>query len=695
MKQYTADKIRNVALAGHSSAGKTSLAEMLLFKSGATDRLGKIADGNTVCDFDPEEIKRQVSVSSAIAPFDWNGVKINLLDTPGMFDFAAGVSEGIRAAETVLLVVSAKDGVGVGTEKAYRLATRMNKSKAFFINKLDVEHADFYKTFEGIKEVFGNSVCPVIIPHMDGDVVDCYIDLVDEKAYKFDPKANKLNEIAIPAAAADRIEEMKMALNEAVAETDDALMEKFFMEEPFTKEEIQKGIAAGVKSGTIAPVFCGSAATGSGSQVLMDAIVHFLPSAADGCCEETVEGETVKCDPDAPESAFVFKTVADPFVGKLSFVKVITGKLTAGMTPINARTGEPERLGKLLCCRGKKQDEVDCITAGDIGAITKLSNAVTGDTLCDAKRVISYKPTEFPAPCLSMAIVLKGKGDEAKIAGAMQRLIEEDPCISFENNVETKQQVVSGLGEQHLDVVVSKLKSKFGIDVALVKPRVAYRETIRKKVRVQGKHKKQSGGHGQYGHVKMRFSPSGDLTKPYEFATEVVGGAVPKNFFPAVEKGIQESVGRGPLAAYPVVGVKAVLYDGSYHPVDSSEMAFKTAAIQAFKKGVMEAGPVLLEPIMSLKVTVPDAYTGDIMGDLNKRRGRVLGMTPMSGGKQIIEADIPMSGLFGYCTDLRSMTGGRGDYSYEFARYEQTPSDVQEKEVAARAAKVAENNAED
>ena len=688
MKQYTADKIRNVALAGHSSAGKTSLAEMLLFKSGATDRLGKIADGNTVCDFDPEEIKRQVSVSSAIAPFDWNGVKINLLDTPGMFDFAAGVSEGIRAAETVLLVVSAKDGVGVGTEKAYRLATRMNKSKAFFINKLDVEHADFYKTFEGIKEVFGNSVCPVIIPHMDGDVVDCYIDLVDEKAYKFDPKANKLNEIAIPAAAADRIEEMKMALNEAVAETDDALMEKFFMEEPFTKEEIQKGIAAGVKSGTIAPVFCGSAATGSGSQVLMDAIVHFLPSAADGCCEETVEGETIKCDPDAPESAFVFKTVADPFVGKLSFVKVITGKLTAGMTPINARTGEPERLGKLLCCRGKKQDEVDCITAGDIGAITKLSNAVTGDTLCDAKRVISYKPTEFPAPCLSMAIVLKGKGDEAKIAGAMQRLIEEDPCISFENNVETKQQVVSGLGEQHLDVVVSKLKSKFGIDVALVKPRVAYRETIRKKVRVQGKHKKQSGGHGQYGHVKMRFSASGDLEKPYVFEQEVVGGAVPKNYFPAVEKGIQEAVQKGPLAAYPVVGVKAVLYDGSYHPVDSSEMAFKTAAIQAFKKGFMEASPVLLEPIVSMKITVDDKYTGDIMGDLNKRRGRVLGMNPDHKGHTIIEADVPELEIYGYGTTLRSMTGGSGDFSYEFARYEQAPSDIQAKEIEARASKV-------
>lgn len=471
-----------------------------------------------------------------------------------------------------------------------------------------------------------------------------------------------------------------MALNEAVAETDDELMEKFFMEEPFTKEEIQKGIAAGVKSGTIAPVFCGSAATGSGSQVLMDAIVHFLPSAADGCCEETVEGETIKCDPDAPESAFVFKTVADPFVGKLSFVKVITGKLTAGMTPINARTGEPERLGKLLCCRGKKQDEVDCITAGDIGAITKLSNAVTGDTLCDAKRVISYKPTEFPAPCLSMAIVLKGKGDEAKIAGAMQRLIEEDPCISFENNVETKQQVVSGLGEQHLDVVVSKLKSKFGIDVGLVKPRVAYRETIRKKVRVQGKHKKQSGGHGQYGDVWIEFEPCDSDSLVFE--ERVVGGAVPKNFFPAVEKGLQDCVSRGMIAGYPVVGLKAILVDGSYHPVDSNEMAFKTAASLAYKAGLPQANPVILEPIGTLKVQVPAANMGDINSELSKRRGRMMGMNPAEDGLQEIEAEVPMSEMFDFATSLRSITQGRGSFTLTFARYEQLPKEKEAEVIA-------------
>ncbi len=686
MKQYSADKIRNVALAGHSGAGKTSLAEMLLFKSGTTDRLGKIADGNTVCDFDPEEIKRQVSVSSAIAPIEWNGVKINLLDTPGMFDFAAGVSEGIRAAETVLIVVSAKSGVSVGTEKAYKLATRMNKCKAFFINKLDAEHGDFYKTFNNMKEIFGNSVCPVIIPHMVGEKVDCYIDLVNDKAMRYDPAANKLMEVEIPAEAADRIEEMKMALNEAIAETDDELMEKFFAEEPFTMEEIRRGMSAGISSGTIAPVFCGSAATGSGSQVLMDSIVNFLPSAADRAGEETVDGEKIACDASAPEAAYVFKTVADPFVGKLSFVKVISGKLTAGMTPINARTGEPERLGKLLCCRAKKQDEVDCISAGDIGAITKLTNAVTGDTLCDPKKVVSFKPTQFPAPSLSMAVVLKGKGDEAKIAGAMQRLMEEDPCITFENNVETKQQVLSGLGEQHLDVVVSKLKSKFGIDVDLIRPRVAYRETIRKKVKVQGKHKKQSGGHGQYGDVWIEFEPCD--SDSLVFAEAVVGGAVPKNFFPAVEKGLQDCVAHGMIAGYPVVGLKATLVDGSYHPVDSNEMAFKTAASLAYKAGLPQANPVILEPIGTLKVQVPAANMGDINSELSKRRGRMLGMNPAEDGLQEIEAEVPMSEMFDFPTALRSLTQGRGSYTLTFARYEQLPKE-KEADVIAEAERMA------
>lgn len=680
MKQYTADKIRNVALAGHSSAGKTSLAEMLLFKSGATDRLGKIADGNTVCDFDPEAIKRQVSVGSAIAPFEWNGVKINLMDTPGMFDFAAGVSEGIRAAETVLLVVSGKDGVGVGTEKAYKMATRMGKAKAFFINKLDDEHADYFKTFESIKETFGNSVCPVIMPHVEGDKIACYIDLVNDKAFQFDNKTNTLNEVPVPAAAADHIAEMKMALNEAIAETDDELMEKFFMDEPFTTEEIHKGIASGVKSGTIAPVFCGSAATGSGSQVLMDSIVNFLPSAAESASEVTVDGETVTCDANAPEAAFVFKTVADPFVGKLSFVKVISGKLTTGMTPINARTGEPERLGKLLCCRAKKQDEVDCITAGDIGAITKLQNAVTGDTLCDAKRVIAFRPTEFPKPCLSMAVVLKGKGDEAKIAGAMQRLMEEDPCMSFENNVETKQQVISGLGEQHLDIIVSKLKAKFGIDVDLIKPRVAYRETIRKKVKVQGKHKKQSGGHGQYGDVWIEFEPCDSDTLVFE--ERVVGGAVPKNFFPAVEKGLQDCVARGMVAGYPVVGLKAILVDGSYHPVDSNELSFKTAASLAYKAGLPQANPVILEPIGTLKVQVPASNMGDINSELSKRRGRMMGMNPAEDGLQEIEAEVPMSEMFDFSTALRSLTQGRGSYTLDFARYEQLPKEKEAEVIA-------------
>ena len=675
MKQYTADKIRNVALAGHSSAGKTSLAEMLLFKSGATDRLGKIADGNTVCDFDPEEIKRQVSVSSAIAPFDWNGVKINLLDTPGMFDFAAGVSEGIRAAETVLLVVSAKDGVGVGTEKAYRLATRMNKSKAFFINKLDVEHADFYKTFEGIKEVFGNSVCPVIIPHMDGDVVDCYIDLVDEKAYKFDPKANKLNEIAIPAAAADRIEEMKMALNEAVAETDDELMEKFFGGEPFTTEEIVEGMRKGVKDGLITPVFCGSAVNQQALDMLLFNMHKLLPSPQHDAAilAENASGEPVElhCDENEPTAAYVFKTVADPFVGKLSYLRVISGKVTGGAALVNARTGETEKISKPLTVIGKKQTETDGIGAGDIGAVAKLVSAKTGDTLCDASRVVRLPAATFPLPSLFMAVTVAKKGDEGKISSALARLMEEDPTLSYINNAETHQQIIGGLGEQHLDVVKAKLKNKFGVEIGLEAPRIAYRESIRKACQKQGRHKKQTGGHGQFGDVVINFEPCD--SEQVVFEEKVFGGSVPKNFFPAVEKGVRLAAEKGVLAGYPVVGLKATLLDGSYHPVDSSEMAFIMAAKLAYKAAMPEAGPVILEPIHTLKAHVPNDNTGDIMGDVTKRRGRVLGMEPDEDGMQTVIAEVPLAELSNFTTFIRQITQGRGWFTTEFARYEILP----------------------
>ncbi len=678
MKQYLAGKIRNIALAGHGSAGKTSLAEALLFKAGAADRLGKIADGNTICDFDPEEIKRHVSVSSAVAPFNWGSVKVNLLDTPGLFDFATGFYEGVRAAESVLIVVSGKSGVSVGTEKAFKLAQDAGKAKMFFINKLDTENADYYKTLEELKGAFGPSVCPLVVPHVENRKVVCYINLVDNKAYTYDEKG-EAKEIPMPETG-HRLEGLQVAVNEAVAETDEALFEKYFSGEQFTRDEILKGIHTGVKNGTIAPVLCGAATTMEGVDMLLDAMADHLPSAWEGGTEsgKDADGKPVEivCTDEAPLAAYIFKTVADPFVGKLSFVKVVAGKLSADQTPINARTGQAERLGKIIYVKGKKQEETAFISAGDIGAITKLSEAATGDTLCDPKRVINLAPTPFPSACLTMAVRPKGKGDESKVAQGIARMMEEDPTILFENNTETRQLLLSGLGEQHLDVICSKLKSKFNLEVELLKPRVAYRETIRKKVEAEGKHKKQSGGHGQYGHVWIRFEPadSDDLV----FEEEVVGGKVPRSFFPAVEKGLQESIRRGIIAGYPMVGLKAVLYEGSYHDVDSSEIAFKTAASLAYKAGIPKASPVLLEPIGNLKAYVPDSNTGDLIGELNKRRGRVLGMNPTEDQLQEIEAEVPMSEMHDFSVFLRQITQGRGYFSLTFERYEQLPQMLEE-----------------
>ena len=677
MRQYLAGKIRNVAIAGHGSSGKTSLAEALLFKAGATDRLGKVADGNTVCDFDVEEIRRKVSVSSAVAPFAWGSVKINLIDTPGLFDFAAGMYEGVRPAESVLIVVSARSGVTVGAQKAYKLADSMGKSKMFFVNKMDAEHADFYKVLEDLKASFGPSICPLVVPVVEDHKVQCYINLVDNKAYKYNEKGEPA-EAAMPDIA-HRFEGLIGAISEAVAETDEALFEKFFSGEQFTRDEIIKGIHNGVHTGAITPVLCGSAATLEGIDMLLDSLVDHLPSAWEAGSEtaQDASGESVEiaCTDEAPLAAYIFKTVADPFVGKLSYFKVVSGKLSGEVAPVNSRTGEQERLGKLIYMTGKKQEDTAFITAGDIGAVTKLSGAVTGDTLCDPKKIVSFERVEFPEPCLSMAVKVKNKGDEGKVAQGMQRLIEEDPSIGFEQNAETHQQVISGLGEQHLDVIVSKLKSKFGVDIGLTKPRVAYRETIRKPVKVQGKHKKQSGGHGQYGDVWIEFSPYDG--EGLLFEENVFGGSVPKNFFPAVEKGLQDCVKHGILAGYPMVGLKAVLVDGSYHPVDSSEMAFKTAASLAYKAAMPQASPALLEPIGNLKVYVPDSNTGDIISELNKRRGRVLGMNPDEDGMQVIEGEVPMSEMGDFATVLRSTTQGRGSFTLKFERYELLPSQLE------------------
>lgn len=681
MKQYLAARIRNIALTGHSDSGKTSLAEALLFKAGASDRLGKTSEGNTVCDFDPEEIKRKVSVCTAVAPFAWGSTKINLIDTPGLFDFAGEAAQGVRAAESLLIAVSGKSGVDVGTEKAYKMAKDLSKATLFFVSKLDVEHSDFYKVLEELKSTFGPSVCPIVVPYVEDQQVKCYINLIDMKAYTYDDKG-EAHEVDMPDFG-HRLDGLTAAVSEAVAETDESLFEKYFSGEQFTRDEIIRGVHTGVTNGSISPVLCGCSTNLQGIDMLLDCIVDLLPSPWEKGAEVAVdaEGEPVEvpCTDEAPLAAYVFKTIADPFVGKLSYVKVISGKLAADSAPINSRTGQPERLGKIIYIRGKKQEDTAYITAGDIGAVTKLAATETGDALCDPKKVLSFDPIHFPRPCLTMAIKAEAKGDEAKIASALQRLMEEDPTLAYENNAETHQQLISGLGEQHLDVLVSKLKNKFGVSVSLEVPRVAYRETIRKKVKVQGKHKKQSGGHGQFGDVWVEFEPT--VGDDLVFEEKVFGGAVPKSFFPAVEKGLQECVKHGVLAGYPVVGLKATLVDGSYHPVDSSEMSFKMAASLAYKAGMPQASPVLLEPIGNLKVYVPDSNTGDIIGDLNKRRGRVLGMNPANDGLQEIEADVPMSEMSDFATAIRSMTQGRGYFTLEFARYEQLPSNLEAKVI--------------
>lgn len=673
MRQYLAGKIRNIALAGHGGSGKTALAEALLFKAGEIDRLG-----NNTLDFDPEEIKRRGSLSTTLYPFAWGSVKINLLDTPGQLDFAGGVYEGIRAAESVLVVVSGRSGVSYGTEKAYNMAMEMGKSRIFFVSKLDADHADFYKVLGELKATFGPSVCPLVVPFTGDDgTVECYINLVENKAYAYGEKGEP-KEVTMPDFG-HRLDGLTTAISEAVAETSEEMFEKYFSGEPFTRDELIAGIHTGVKKGDITPVLCGSGTNLAGVDMLLDSIVDHLPSAWDcgGETATTADGEKVEiaCTDEAPLAAFVFKTVADPFVGKLSYVKVVSGKLSSEISPVNARTGQQERLSKIIYIKGKNQEETAFLTAGDIGALTKLGDTITSDTLCDPGKILSFDPISFPKPTLQMAIKVQKKGDEGKVAQGLFRLIEEDPTIRFEQNNETRQQLLSGLGEQHLDVITSRLKNKFAVGIDLVKPRVAYRETLRKKVKVEGKHKKQTGGHGQFGHVWIEFEPhDGD---ELIFETNVFGGSVPKNFFPAVQKGLEDSVSRGTIAGYPVVGIKATLLDGSYHPVDSSEMAFKMAASLAYRAGMAQATPVLLEPIGNLKVTVPDTYTGDIMGELNKRRGRVLGMNPTDDGGQEVEGEVPMSEMHDFTTYLRSLTQGRGSYIFEFERYEQLPANLE------------------
>ena len=689
MNQYQAKNIINLAVAGHGGAGKTSLAEAMLYLAGVSDRRGKVGEGNTVCDYDPEEIRRKASISAASAPLEWKNKKINLLDAPGLFDFEGGMCEAMRAADTALIVVSGRDGVAVGTEKAFAAAEKNDLAKIFFVNGLCDESARFYRVFEDLKANFGPSVCPVVVPFIQDGQANIYINLLEYKAYDY--SGGKPVAVAMPDMG-DRLEGLRTAIYEAVAETDDELFEKYFAGEPFTPEEVIVGVSKGVKSGTITPVFCGDALLMRGMEQFMDGLCWLAPSAEEKAGEIglDVDGSPVELsvNEDGAAAAIVFKTVADPFIGKLSYVKVVSGKISTDSQLVNMRTGNTERVGKTVMLVGKKQVDVKYIGAGDIGAIPKLTATNTGDTLCSPTRKVTLDGVEYPNPTLRMAIVPAKKGEEDKVAQGMMRLSEEDPTLQFSTNNETHEMILSGLGEQHLDVAVSKLKSKFGVDVTLKKPKVPYRETIRKTVQVQGRHKKQTGGHGQFGDVWIEFSPCD--SEGLEFGERVVGGSVPKGFFPAVEKGLRECIQRGPLAGYPVVGLSAVLYDGSYHPVDSSEMAFKTAAALAYKAGMPQANPVLLEPIGHLKATVPDANMGDVMGEVNKRRGRVLGMEPAGEGKQTVEADVPMAEMHDFTTFIRQCTQGRGSFTFGFERYEEAPSNVAQKVIEEAKAEAGE-----
>lgn len=681
MKQYDANKILNIALAGHSGCGKTSVAESILYLSKTTERLGKIADGNTTLDFDGEEIKRQASIMTAVAPIEWKNTKINLIDTPGLFDFAGGVSEGMRAADTALIVVSGKDGVNVGTEKAVAAATKAGLTKVFFVNGLCDEDARFYRVFENLKATFGPSVCPVVVPYIVDGKANTYVNLFEYKAYEYSPDGS-VKQTSLPEMGS-RLEGLREAIKEAVAETSEDLLDKFIMGEEFTPEEIILGVSQGVKDGTICPVFCGDAHNTFAIDQLLNSLTWLAPSAASRGEEIGVDvnGDPVEVaiNENAAAAAIVFKTVVDPFIGRLSYIKTVSGKISPDTPVINMRTGAQERIGKVMYVCGKKQVDAEYIGAGDIGAIPKLVSTKTGDTLCSPLRKVMLDGIDYPVSSYTMAVYPAKKGDEDKVAQGLAKLADEDPTIKFENNHETHEMLVSGLGEQHLDVVISRLKTKYNVDASLQKPKIAYRETIRKKVTAQGRYKKQSGGHGQFGDVWIEFEPFD--TDGLEFAERVVGGAVPKNFFPAVEKGLRESIKKGVLAGYPTVGIKATLYDGSYHPVDSSEMSFKTAASLAYKNGIPNASPTLLEPIGSLKATVPDGNMGDVMGEVNKRRGRVLGMSPAEGGMQVVEAEVPMAEMADFSTFIRQITQGRGSYEFTFVRYEDAPANVAQKVI--------------
>lgn len=693
MNNYKTEDIRNVVILGHGGCGKTDLVDAMAHVSGVVQKPGKVASGNTISDFDKEEIKRGISIGTSIVPIEWEGSKINFLDTPGYFDFVGEVEEAVGAADAAVIVVSGRSGVEAGTERAWELCEKYKLPRIVFVTEMDMDNASFREVVEKLKELYGKRIAPFHQPIRENEKLVGYVNVVKNAARRW-VSVLQSEDCEIPDYCLPNLEICRTVLMEAVAETSEEYMDRYFEGDTFTEEEIKQALRANIIDGSIVPVTMGSAYGEHNIKNLLTDIIKYFPSPAQlektGTLTKTGDIFEANYDSSKPFSGYIFKTIVDPFIGKYSFVKICSGVLKADMNVYNEEKDVDEKIGKLYVLRGNKPEEVKELQAGDIGAIAKLTAARTGNSLSSKANPIRFEKTPISKPYTYLRYRAKNKGDEDKISQALSKLMHEDLTLKVVNDAENHQTLLYGMGEQHLEIAASKLASKFNVEIVLEKPKVAFRETLKKRVEVQGRYKKQSGGHGQFGDVKMVFEPSGDLETPYVFEEKIFGGAVPKQYFPAVEKGIQESIQSGPLAAYPVVGLKATLIDGSYHPVDSSEFAFKAAAQLALKKGFMDAQPVLLEPIVSMKVTVPDKYTGDVMGDLNKRRGRVLGMNP-EGNKQIIEADVPMTEIFGYATDLRSMTGGRGDFSYEFARYEQAPADVQAKEVAARADKVDRN----
>ena len=695
MNVYSTQQIRNVILLGHGGAGKTTVAEALAHVTGITKRLGSVPEGNTISDYDKEEIKRQFSISTSVIPLEFKGengaLKINILDTPGYFDFVGEVEEAASVADAAVIVVNCKAGIQPGTIKAWDMCEEYNLPRVIFVTNMDDNQASFRELLLKLEKQFGRKIAPFQVPIRENEQFVGFANVVKMKGRRF-TKLSDYEECEIPDYVMKNLSIARDALIEAVAETDEAYMERYFAGEEFTTEEIQAALRQFVCTGEMVPVIMGSGVNCQGFNFLLHVIDRYLPGPDHFECvgKDLSTGEmfSTKFNEEASRTVKIWKTVVDPFIGRYSLLKVVTGTLKPDTTIYNVTKEAEEKIQKLYVLRGKEAIEVPELRAGDIGALAKLSVTETGDTMAVRNAPVQYDPPKISTPYTYMAYAAKTKGDEDKISNALSRLMEEDLTLKVVNDTENRQSLLYGIGDQQLEVVVSKLKERYKVEVELSKPKFAFRETIRKKVEKPGRYKKQSGGHGQFGDVKMEFSPSGDLETPYVFEEQVFGGAVPKNYFPAVEKGIAECVQKGPLAGYPVVGLKAVLLDGSYHPVDSSELAFKMAATLAFKAAFMEANPVLLEPIASLKVKAPDQFTGDIMGDLNRRRGRVLGMESDHKGGTTVSADIPISELFGYGTDLRAMTGGLGVFEYKFDRYEQAPGDIQKKEVEARAAEM-------